>query len=208
MVIHSVPTLIQTFYPNRIWKKNEVGETVYLTFDDGPVQGVTDFVLNELEKRGMKATFFMVGANVKKNPLIAKEVLLTGNGIGNHTFHHINGWKTKAEDYLSDFRACDQIIEETLNFTPRLFRPPYGKMTQPQAKVIRESHELIMWNVLSGDYDRGLTADEVVKNTVRRLNSGAIVVLHDQEKTRDTIKKVLPDLLDSILEKGFQTATL
>jgi peptidoglycan-N-acetylglucosamine deacetylase len=208
MVIHSVPTLIQTFYPNRIWKKNEVGETVYLTFDDGPVLGVTDFVLNELEKRGMKATFFMVGANVKKNPSIAKEILLTGNGIGNHTFHHINGWKTKVEDYLSDFRACDQIIEETLNITPRLFRPPYGKMTQLQAKVIRESHELIMWNVLSGDYDRGLTADEVVKNTVRRLNSGAIVVLHDQEKTRDTIKKVLPDLLDSILDRGFQTATL
>ena len=208
MVFHSVPTLIQSFFPNRIWKKPDVGQRIYLTFDDGPVPGVTDYVLNELSKREMKATFFMVGANVEKNPSLAREVLSEGNGIGNHTFHHLDGWKTRLEDYLTDFEACDQMLTETLNVKPKLFRPPYGKMTGQQAKVIKETHELIMWNVLTGDYDRSLSSDHVLKNTFKHTNSGAIVVLHDQEKTKEMIRKVLPDLLDFLADQGFQTATL
>jgi peptidoglycan/xylan/chitin deacetylase (PgdA/CDA1 family) len=208
MVFHSVPTLIQSFFPNRIWKKPDAGQKIYLTFDDGPVPGVTDYVLNELSKRKMKATFFMVGANVEKSPSLASEVLVEGNGIGNHTFHHLDGWKTRLEDYLTDFEACDQMLEEILNFKPKLFRPPYGTLTGRQAKVIRETHELIMWDVLTGDYDQSLSPDQILKNTLKHINSGAIVVLHDQEKTRAIIRKVLPDLLDFLADQGFQTATL
>jgi peptidoglycan/xylan/chitin deacetylase (PgdA/CDA1 family) len=208
MVFHSVPTLIQSFFPNRTWKKLNAGQKIFLTFDDGPVPGVTDYVLNELIKREMKATFFMVGANVEKSSSLAKEVIFEGNGVGNHTFHHLDGWKTRLEDYLTDVEACNQILEKTLNVKSKLFRPPYGTMTGPQAKVIRETHELIMWNVLTGDYDRSLSPDQVLKNTLKHINSGAIVVLHDQEKTRDIIRKVLPDLLDFLADQGFQPAIL
>lgn len=208
MVIHSVPTLIQYFFPNRIWKKADGGQKVYLTFDDGPVAGVTDYVLSELTKREMKATFFMVGANVQKSPSLAREVFSEGNEVGNHTFHHLDGWKTRLNDYLKDFRACDQMLAETLNVKSKLFRPPYGTMTGRQAKVIRQTHELIMWNVLTGDYDRSLSSDQVLKNTLKHTNSGAIVVLHDQEKTKEMIRQVLPDLLDFLADQGFQTATL
>lgn len=208
MAFHSVPTLIQSFFPNRIWKKSDLGQKIYLTFDDGPVTGVTDYVLNELGKHGMKATFFMVGANVKKSPSLAKEVFAGGNAIGNHTFHHLDGWKTGLENYVNDFKACDQILESTLNVKPKLFRPPYGKMTGSQAKVLRESHQLIMWNVLSGDYDQNLLPTQILKNTIKRVNPGAIVVFHDQEKTREMIRKVLPDFLDFLSDQGFETATL
>jgi peptidoglycan/xylan/chitin deacetylase (PgdA/CDA1 family) len=208
MVFHSVPTLIQSFFPNRTWKKLNAGQKIFLTFDDGPVPGVTDYVLNELIKREMKATFFMVGANVEKSSSLAKEVIFEGNGVGNHTFHHLDGWKTRLEDYLTDVEACNQILEKTLNVKSKLFRPPYGTMTERQAKVIRETHELIMWNVLTGDYDRSLSPDQILKKTLKHINSGTIVVLHDQEKTRDIIRKVLPDLLDFLADQGFQTAIL
>lgn len=208
MVFHLVPTLIQSFFPNRIWKKPGAGRKIYLTFDDGPVPGVTDFVLNELAKRKMKATFFMVGANVEKSPSLAKEVLLDEHTIGNHTFHHLNGWKTSSEDYLLDVEACEQILIQTLNVKPRLFRPPYGTMTGRQAKALSKTHELIMWNVLTGDYDGSLTPDQILKNTLKYVNPGAIVVLHDQEKTSGVIRKVLPDLLDSLADQGFQMVAL
>jgi peptidoglycan/xylan/chitin deacetylase (PgdA/CDA1 family) len=208
MVFHSVPTLIQSFFPNRTWKKLNAGQKIFLTFDDGPVPGVTDYVLNELSKREMKATFFMVGANVEKSSSLAKEVIFEGNGVGNHTFHHLDGWKTRLEDYLTDVEACNQILEKTLNVKSKLFRPPYGTMTERQAKVIRETHELIMWNVLTGDYDRSLSPNQILKKTLKHINSGTIVVLHDQEKTRDIIRKVLPDLLDFLADQGFQTAIL
>jgi peptidoglycan/xylan/chitin deacetylase (PgdA/CDA1 family) len=203
-----IPPLIKKLFPKYIWNIPTSDKKIYLTFDDGPVPGVTDYVLNELFKREMKATFFMVGANVEKSPSLAREVLSEGNGVGNHTFHHLDGWKTRLEDYLTDFEACDQMLTETLNVKPKLFRPPYGKMTGQQAKVIKETHELIMWNVLTGDYDRSLSSDLVLKNTFKHTNSGAIVVLHDQEKTKEMIRKVLPDLLDFLADQGFQTATL
>jgi len=208
MVFHSVPTLIQSFFPKRTWNKLNADQKIFLTFDDGPVPGVTDYVLNELSKREMKATFFMVGANVEKSPTLARDVLFEGNGVGNHTFHHLDGWKTRLEDYLTDVEACSQILEKTLNVKPKLFRPPYGTMTGRQAKVIREAHELIMWDILTGDYDSSLSPDQILKNTLKHINSGAIVVLHDQEKTRDIIRKVLPDLLDFLADQGFQTAIL
>ena len=190
MIFHSVPKLIQYLYPSRIWRKNDSEEEIFLTFDDGPVRGVTEFVLNELEKRAMKATFFMVGANVLKNPELAKEVAARGHGIGNHTQHH------------------DHVLEEVLGFEPRLFRPPYGKMTGGQAKIIQKSHELIMWNVLTGDYDQDLPAHQLVSKTVKWMAPGAIVVLHDQEKTKSVMKKILPEILDFITDSGYQTAVL
>jgi peptidoglycan/xylan/chitin deacetylase (PgdA/CDA1 family) len=208
MVFHSVHPLIQHLFHARVWSKTGSGQSVYLTFDDGPVPGVTDFVLKELEKRNMKASFFMVGANVKKNPNLALEVVASGHKVGNHTYHHLNGWKTPNDTYLNDFFACDQILKEVLNIESSLFRPPYGMISGNQAKKISKTHEIIMWNVLSGDYDKKLSTDQILGNTKVRLAPGAIVVFHDQEKTAVVIHEVLPHFLDFILESGFQTKVL
>ncbi len=208
MVFHSVPTLVQRFFPNRVWKKDGSGEEIYLTFDDGPVPGVTDYVLQELHKRNMKATFFMVGANVIKNPTLAKEVQAMGHGIGNHTFHHLNGWKTDQVKYIEDFEACNRILEDELDLQSTLFRPPYGMMTSSQAKKIKKTHEIVMWNVLSGDYDLNLKPEQIVANTNRHLDSGAIVVFHDQEKTEKIMKNILPDFLNQVLDFGYKTKAL
>lgn len=208
MVFHTVPLVIQRLFPQRIWSKNSEGNQVFLTFDDGPVPGVTDFVLQELSKRAMKATFFMVGDNVRKHSSLAKEVLSQGHQIANHTFHHLNGWKTKREKYVQDFLACNQIIEDQLGVQTKLFRPPYGLMTSAEAKEISKTHSIVMWNMLSGDYDLKLDAKEVLRKSIENTGPGSIVLFHDQQKTSSVLPKILPTYLDKLLDKGWTTATL
>lgn len=208
MVFHTVPWVIQRLFPQRIWSKNSEGNQVFLTFDDGPVPGVTDFVLQELSKRAMKATFFMVGDNVRKHSSLAKEVLSQGHQIANHTFHHLNGWKTKREKYVQDFLACNQIIEDQLGVQTKLFRPPYGLMTSAEAKEISKTHSIVMWNMLSGDYDLKLDAKEVLRKSIENTGPGSIVLFHDQQKTSSVLPKILPTYLDKLLDKGWTTATL
>ncbi|WP_373400046.1 polysaccharide deacetylase family protein [Algoriphagus halophilus] len=208
MVFHTVPLVIQRLFPQRIWSKNSEGNQVFLTFDDGPVPGVTDFVLQELSKRAMKATFFMVGDNVRKHSSLAKEVLSQGHQLANHTFHHLNGWKTKREKYVQDFLACNQIIEDQLGVQTKLFRPPYGLMTSAEAKEISKTHSIVMWNMLSGDYDLKLDAEEVLRKSIENTGPGSIVLFHDQQKTSSVLPKILPTYLDKLLDKGWTTATL
>lgn len=208
MVFHTVPLVIQRLFPQRIWSKNSEGNQVFLTFDDGPVPEVTDFVLQELSKRAMKATFFMVGDNVRKHSSLAKEVLSQGHQLANHTFHHLNGWKTKREKYVQDFLACNQIIEDQLGVQTKLFRPPYGLMTSAEAKEISKTHSIVMWNMLSGDYDLKLDAKEVLRKSIENTGPGSIVLFHDQQKTSSVLPKILPTYLDKLLDKGWTTATL
>lgn len=208
MVFHTVPLVIQRLFPQRIWSKNSEGNQVFLTFDDGPVPGVTDFVLQELSKRAMKATFFMVGDNVRKHSSLAKEVLSQGHQLANHTFHHLNGWKTKRGKYVQDFLACNQIIEDQLDVQTKLFRPPYGLMTSAEAKEISKTHSIVMWNMLSGDYDLKLDAKEVLRKSIENTGPGSIVLFHDQQKTSSVLPKILPTYLDKLLDKGWTTATL
>ncbi|WP_237701615.1 polysaccharide deacetylase family protein [Algoriphagus machipongonensis] len=181
---------------------------VFLTFDDGPVPGITDFVLNELAKREMKASFFMVGDNIKKHPELATEVLKAGHQIGNHTFHHFNGWKTGKEAYLKDIQDCDRIIQEVLQTQTHLFRPPYGLIGPSQASKVAESKKIIMWSVLSGDYDLSLQTHTILEETVKNTRAGSVVLFHDQEKTRHNLPEILPAYLDFIQEKGWRTAIL
>jgi peptidoglycan/xylan/chitin deacetylase (PgdA/CDA1 family) len=137
MFFHGVPSIVQRLYPNRTWRKESSNGKVFLTFDDGPVPGATDYALSQLAKRGMKATFFMVGENVKNNPNLAREVMADGNQIGNHTAHHLNGWKTKTERYFKDFQDCELVFENVLQRSSKLFRPPYGMMTGSQGCAFR-----------------------------------------------------------------------
>lgn len=208
MVLHAVPWWVQNSFPERVWKKNETQNSVYLTFDDGPVPGATDYVLKELEARKMKATFFMVGDNVRKYPKLAKEVLSNGHAIGNHTFHHMNGWKTAKDIYMQDITECDGIIQDTLGVMPRLFRPPYGLMRHDQAKLVLKQKKVIMWDVLSRDYDSSLSPDRILKETMKLTKPGSIILFHDQEKTIQKLKTLLPRYLDFIIQKEWEAQTL
>ncbi|HSF53023.1 MAG TPA: polysaccharide deacetylase family protein [Algoriphagus sp.] len=208
MVWHTVPRTVQLLFPKRVWEGNPSGNQVYLTFDDGPVPGVTDFVLNELEKRAQKATFFMVGDNVRKFPELAREVIQAGHRIGNHTFNHCNGWKTQDLVYLKSVQSFDRIAEEILGIQTALFRPPYGLVKTSQAKAILQSKKIVMWNVLSGDYDRSLDATRVLGNSVKNTRSGSIVLFHDQQKTKEVLPKVLPAFLDFLIDRKFETSLL
>jgi peptidoglycan-N-acetylglucosamine deacetylase len=206
--MHHVPTVIPKVFDKFIWNKTRDEKTIYLTFDDGPVPGITDFVLNELAKRDMMATFFMVGANVEKHPNLAKEAQQAGNGIGNHTFYHLDGYRNSDTLYLEDIEKCQKILQETLNISPVNFRPPYGKISKSQSQLVLAKHQIIMWDVLSGDYDPDQSPEKCLSKTIQYSKNGSIVLFHDQQKTERVVKKVLPDYLDFILDKGFQTAVL
>lgn len=206
--MHHVPALIPRLFSQLVWNKDRSVNKIYLTFDDGPVLGVTDFVLNELVKRSMTATFFVVGDNIQKNHQLAQEVLQSGNGIGNHTMHHVNGFKTSCESYLKEIQNCQSQIQDTLSVSSSLFRPPYGKITKKQFKSVVVDYDVIMWDVLSGDFDSTQSAEECLKKSMKYSRNGSIVVFHDQQKTKDMIKRVLPDYLEFLNDSGLETALL
>jgi peptidoglycan-N-acetylglucosamine deacetylase len=208
MVWHTVPRPVQLFFPKRIWSGEASGNQVYLTFDDGPVPCVTDFVLNELAKRNQQATFFMVGDNLRKFPSLGKGVLESGHAIGNHTHNHLNGWETEHLAYLKNIRTCDQVLDSLLGIQTDLFRPPYGLIRSSQAENILNTKKLVMWNVLSGDYAKTIPPSRVLEKSINHTRAGSIILFHDQLKTKDVICQILPRYLDFLMENGFQTSLL
>lgn len=208
MRAYQIPFFLPFLYSNRLWFGPASERKVSLTFDDGPVPGITDWVLEELEKRGMKATFFMVGDNVRKHPSLAQEVVAAGHQVGNHTYHHLSGWKTSTDTYLKDVAACDTMLEDTLGLKTNLFRPPYGWMKPLQARAVAKEKKIVMWSLLSFDFDSNLAAEKIIQVCASRTSSGSILVFHDQEKTKEQLKKVLPNYLDFLVGQGFTTQPL
>lgn len=206
--IHKIPPVVPMIFTQFLWHHSRDERVVYLTFDDGPVPGVTDFVLSQLEQRNMKATFFMVGENVGKNPKLAQRVLENGHQIGNHTQHHINGFKCTTSAYVNNAAQCQDTFKKYLGVTPTLFRPPYGQIKPSQWTKLRKDFTLVMWDVLSGDFDMNQAAEICLKKTSKHTQNGSIVIFHDQQKTARIIKEVLPDYLDFILAEGYITKTL
>jgi len=206
--MHHIPDWIPYLLRDITWHKDRSAAAVYLTFDDGPVPGVTDFVLEQLAVRGMKASFFVVGDNVHKHPSLAKEVLDAGHSIGNHTFHHLKGIKTSHWTYLKDTLRCQYCLEDELNISPNIFRPPYGLMSRLQYSTLKDTYEIVLWDVLSGDYDMQQDAATCLLKAKQYTQGGSIVLFHDQEKTRDKIRKILPDYLSWVEDQGFVTASL
>jgi len=205
---HRVPGWIQRFFPQRKWEGIGENKQVYLTFDDGPVPGITDFVLSELAKRNQQATFFMVGDNVRKHSSLAQEVVQAGHQIGNHTYHHLHGLKTATQLYLDNVNACDQILEEKLGKSTSLFRPPYGMLSPWQAGVLLKEKQIVMWTILTGDYDRSVSPQVVLKDSKRMTSETSIIVFHDQQKTDGHLQKILPGYLDFLEGEGFKTGIL
>lgn len=208
MLFHHVPSFVQVLFPGYIWHKNRDEKVVYLTFDDGPVPGVTDFVLGELSKRGMKATFFMVGDNVLKHPALALKVKEEGHRIGNHTHNHLNGALFPADDYLKNVEKCQSTLEQVLGVPTGLFRAPYGRMNRQQRKAVSLTHQIIMWDVLSGDYDERQSPERCLAKIKQHTRSGSIILFHDQKKTERIIFSVLPDFLHFIQSRGYRTELL
>jgi peptidoglycan/xylan/chitin deacetylase (PgdA/CDA1 family) len=208
MRFYQLPFFLPFLYPNRIWKGPSLEQKITLTFDDGPVPGITDWVLEELEKRGMKATFFMVGDNARKHPALARAVVAAGHQLGNHTYLHLSGWKTSTQAYLEDVAACDAILADTVGEAPRFFRPPYGWMSPGQAKGIEPAKKIVMWNLLSYDFDANVSPEILIRACTSRTAPGMIVVFHDQQKTQAQLKKVLPDYLDFLVGEGYTTQLL
>jgi peptidoglycan/xylan/chitin deacetylase (PgdA/CDA1 family) len=172
---------------------------VYLTFDDGPIPEVTPLVLDVLKKHNAKATFFCVGDNVKKHPEVFKRIVDEGHAVGNHTFNHSDGWRTDNRTYFENIEACAQLVSSNL------FRPPYGRIRYSQYKKLKKKYRIILWDVLSWDYDAKLSAEKCLEIVKKNIRQGSIIVFHDSLKTRDKIAAVLTGTLDFMKETGYET---
>lgn len=204
MYTHKTPFFIKLAYPSLEWSKDRAEKKVYLTFDDGPIPGVTEFVLQQLEAFNVKATFFCVGDNVQKHPDVYMRVLEQGHAVGNHTFNHLNGWKVSDDKYIQNVLKCSEAMAENgLGQKPLLFRPPYGKIKRSQIKKLKADYRVIMWDVLSGDFDKGLCAEVCLEKTIKATRNGSIVIFHDSIKAEPNLKWVLPRYLERLHKEGY-----
>jgi peptidoglycan/xylan/chitin deacetylase (PgdA/CDA1 family) len=189
-----------------MWKIPNSEKKIYLTFDDGPIPEITEWLLNLLKKENIKATFFCIGENIQKHPQIFKQIISNDHSIGNHTFNHLNGWNTSTENYIKNIKLCDSIIRTTSNnlIQSKLFRPPYGRIKNKQIRALEKlGYKTIMWEVLSYDFDHSLSADKCLENTLKNISSGSIIVFHDSIKASKNLQFVLPRLIQQVKEKGF-----
>ena len=202
MYLVRTPRLIQNLIPSYTWSIPTEEKVLYLTFDDGPIPEITPWVLETLKKFNAKATFFCVGDNVKANPSVFKQVLAEGHAVGNHTFNHVNGWDSDNIPYFHNVRHCAKLVKSTL------FRPPYGRLTPKQTQFLTRHYDIVMWDVLSGDFDQNISKEEVLKNVISATKRGSIIVFHDSLKAAERMKYALPRALEHFAAKGYRFETL
>ena len=203
MFIHQIPSFIPALFPRFTWSK-AADRQIYLTFDDGPTPEITDFVLECLSEYEAKATFFCIGKNVVENPRIIQRIQAGGHSIGNHTMNHSNAWKMDYTAYKADVIKCEEVFNE-LQIKSIGFRPPYGRITR---KMYREMDRVILWNVLTGDYNATLSSSEIIESVLPLLKPGAIVVMHDSVKAFPRLQAVLPAILRYCKEQNFTLSAL
>jgi len=192
------PTLVaRRIYRNATWRVPTKKETIYLTFDDGPVPEITPWILETLRKYKAKATFFCVGNNVLQYPDIFGQIINENHSVGNHTYNHLNGWKVKTNEYLENIEQCNTLIES------KLFRPPYGRMKAAQYSALSTRYSVIMWDVLSGDFDPGISGEKCLHNTIKKTRKGSVVVFHDNVKAKKNLFYVLPKFMEYFDKQGF-----
>ncbi|WP_316786887.1 polysaccharide deacetylase family protein [Pedobacter frigiditerrae] len=221
MYLVKSPLLLKWFYSDLIWNKSRSEKIVYLTFDDGPIPNVTDFVLNTLKTYNAKATFFCIGDNILKHPTVFESLKNDGHAIGNHTFNHLKGWNTDDETYINNTLKCQELTQTNL------FRPPFGRIKKSQIKSLKSKVQslksksqdsrlttkdsildIIMWDVLSGDFDLNLTPEKCYQNVIKNTQNGSIIVFHDSLKAFDRLAYALPKVLKYLTEKGYRFGTL
>jgi peptidoglycan/xylan/chitin deacetylase (PgdA/CDA1 family) len=191
------PWIVKQIFPSYIWDLPSDEKTVYLTFDDGPHPTVTPWVLEELKKYNAAATFFCIGNNVEKHPGVYQKILSEGHAVANHTFNHVNGWHTPKEKYLEEVEATAALVESNL------FRPPYGRIKTKQAKLISPAYKIVMWDVLSGDFDPLFSPKQCLDNVLDHVGPGSIIVFHDSEKAFPNLRYALPGALEFLTVNGY-----
>ncbi len=207
-MIHRTPFFLPWFYPTLVWRQSVQAKELYLTFDDGPVPGPTEFVLDTLDLFGVKATFFCIGENIGKHPEIFKKIVANGHTVANHTFNHINGWKNSADCYRSNVELCrSEIVKYSSEHTGRIFRPPYGRITRKQIEALRD-YKVIMWDVLSVDYNKNVKPQACLSNTIKTVRPGSIIVFHDSYKAEKNMSFTLPRLIEHCIESGYIFKTI
>lgn len=197
------PWLVKKIFPSYVWNMPRNEKNIYFSFDDGPHPEITLFVLEELKKYKAEASFFCVGDNVVLYPQVYKKILEEGHVVGNHTYSHPNGWETPTKEYLEDVAAASKHIETDL------FRPPYGRIKKAQARGLKkamnnESTKVIMWDVLSLDFDTSFSPKQCLQNVIKNAANGSIVVFHDSEKAFPNLKYSFPRAIKQLAEQGYQ----
>ncbi len=196
------PYLLKKLYPKAVWRKDKTKKNIYLTFDDGPIPEVTLWVLDLLKQKNVTATFFCVGDNILRHPQVYKRIQEANHSVGNHTYNHLNGWNTNTTEYFKNIALCDAMLNTTSS--PKLFRPPYGKLKKAQLKQVANNYNVIMWDVLSGDYDKDTTPEQCLLNVINHVRNGSVIVFHDSIKAQQNLQYSLPLFIDYAIAKGFE----
>ncbi len=207
-LLYQFPTWMQRLYTGVLWQQPDPSsKVIYLTFDDGCIPEVTPQVLAILERYHVKATFFMVGDNIRKYPALFEQVRAAGHSIGNHTYHHVKGRKLTTEAYLKEVRVCDELLAQH-GVPPRLLRPPYGKMTFAQKRALRQTHTIVLWDLLTHDYNPRFTTERIMRAIRRYSRNGSIVVFHDSIKSKTNMLATLPQAIEWWLQEGYELRAL
>ncbi|MCD2258620.1 polysaccharide deacetylase family protein [Psychroserpens luteolus] len=204
------PIVAKKMFPNYVWDVATNNKELYLTFDDGPTPKITDWTLNTLNDYNAKASFFCIGSNVEKYPDVFKNIIDNGHTVGNHTQHHVKGWTTKTKDYLKEVKTAQTAINSYKNSeTQLLFRPPYGQIKPKQGKkLINLGYQIIMWDVLSFDWEKEISEEKCLENVMSKSKKGSIIVFHDSVKASRNLMYTLPKVLELFSDKGFVFKTL
>ncbi|MCU0381859.1 MAG: polysaccharide deacetylase family protein [Chitinophagaceae bacterium] len=199
------PWILKKLYPDCLWEMPPAGKELYLTFDDGPEPSVTPFVLDQLKDAGFRGTFFCIGKNVEANPSIFKRILDEGHAVGNHTQNHLSGWRVTDQQYIDDVLQASSLISS------KLFRPPYGRASRAQMRLLMQSPhhmKIVMWSLLSGDFDPRRTAEQCWLSVDRHLKPGQIITFHDSIKAAEKLRYVLPRLIGKMKSLGYVSLAL
>lgn len=196
------PYLLKKLYSQGVWRKSKEEKKIYLTFDDGPVPEVTPWVLDILKSNAIEATFFCVGENVEKHKDVYQRILREKHAVGNHSYNHINGWKTPLFDYLKNVEKCAKQVRSTL------FRPPYGRIRKKQQRALEQRYTIVMWDVLTGDYDPNTSPQQCLRNAVKNTRNGSIIVFHDSVKAKQNLEYALPRFIEEAKASGYVFAKL
>lgn len=196
------PLWLQWLYPGMSWHRSRDKRIIYLTFDDGPIPDVTPHVLKILKSYEVNATFFCVGENVARYPELYHELKVQGHRTGNHTHNHLKGWETPTTKYLENVAECNELVASPL------FRPPYGKLTNKQYRLLKREYEVVMWDVITYDFDSSLSPQKCLEETIRRTKNGSIVVFHDNIKAEANLLYTLPRAIEQWKKRGYTFETL
>jgi len=211
-MVFRTPFFLPWLYPELVWRADAKEKKLFLTFDDGPVPGHTEFVLETLKTFDAKATFFCIGDNVRKHPTVFAKIIGAGHAIGNHTFNHLKGWNYPTQEYVNNIALCNNQFNSAGIQPPSsgilpLFRPPYGRIKKDQIKALRD-YKIIMWDVLTHDYAKSYSSEKCLKGSVKATRPGSIVVFHDSMKAERNLTYALPRYLQHFSEKGFSFEAL